>query len=242
MIKIISKNIGIISITALLLSYFDMFYYYNQFGLNITPYIEPTEIIFSFSWLYSVFIQFLLVTATVTIFKWLAQFDEKREPIAKALDEKVLRKQVYVAVSVIFTNIILGAPTLWYFLYTSKSIDITDADLLLYTFFVLSLFILAWYSISIIRAARTKTQGVQFGNVSWNASWNLVMIGLLIFSFLIIRNTLRANNILFGHARNSVTAITDKTIYKTTDSTLYIGSTQKYIFLFNIKSKGTVVI
>ena len=255
------KSISVIYFALILLGYINLYSYYWFFDIEIYNYISATEIALSFT---SILFTILLVSSGriivmlyhITTDKEVNRFDEikydrkKLKSVFKILFNKKIRPKFKLKTKIILvigllcnTNIVLlGVSLFWlYKLFYGYYYDVQE--LLKINEFVLFISLLYMYIIIMDSAFKRIEKFVFYvtGKKNWKLSYSILNF-LIIIVFTLFFNTIKYKKVITGNPLYGLEIEMQKGILKTDTNLVYIGSTNEYIFLRNLKEEKNVIL
>ena len=238
MFQKVKENISIITILIIIVGYYDMYTYYQKFGINIYNYLEPTEIIFAFSSIFQASIK-ILTTILIGVVFTIVTIREKKmsaTEMSSQLIRNELKQQLkngWLLVGVLV--LVLGCVIVLNLLFKT-SLTITEEDLvILYSFicvdsFMLTKILILNKKIKMINGAGITDEKIERVEKS---HYNVVccFIFLVVITFFNHRNSIKYGNVLSGNPKYSV-QISPTPIDFSLNSQ-YVGSTKSYVFFYD---------
>jgi len=245
--KKIVESWPIISIAILMISFLNYAFYYSQFGIPIHNYIDLSEIIFSLL----TFVSSLFAICSFVLFIMIMpgnkadRNDDRQSPPEMFLRYRVSKYGFIRFFFAFFTEkifYILGFIGLSV-LIIYHSLTITDDELLVSTVW------LDWYYafLTILLSSLItllSIRGSSISNISGRQSYIFLFAAVVCGSiFLVDRNRRAAQLIKQGKVKYTIIAKSNHgDIYRSNDTTLFIGSTRNYVFLYNPQKETAIVI
>jgi hypothetical protein len=203
----------LVSVILILAGFFNLYNYYNFFGVDITNYVEIGEIVFSFS---AIFNDILLLGVAFLIVVVITAIRESRRKPSTTAPTKVER----IVVAIIRLLLLLGA-TIVFGLAVTKDGRLSGIELIILFFFGTSFIFLllldtSWFGVTGI------------GRHIITGCFVLVIPML----FVITRNFLRYQSIVNGNPKYSVELLGEIDVKSDADN-VYVGSTKNYHFFYS---------
>jgi hypothetical protein len=243
----IANAIPSITILVIITGYYDLHIYYQKFGVNISSFLDPTEIIFAFS---TIFHAVITILSLSIVGAWAASITEHIQKKSNAISEKPniialisshenLRKATkigVVGILIIFIAMILTIVVFLDFLH------INDFILLIGCLSILSIY---WFTVKIfqirsnLRILKSPSFTIdQFSSVKLltkfsNYDYSFLLLVLLLY--FNVRSQIRYQNVIDGFPKYAVQL--EGTDQVKSKSEFYIGSTRNYIFMYDSLSK-----
>ena len=232
-------------ILLICIGYTEKSVFYNKFGIDIAQYLDFEEYLFIFLSLASGLIIVILLFS-IYLFGILGSLLVLIKPKTKKLKkEEKINKESFLGNKWFFTKtkkvrrilsiilfVILVAPPFLKFLFTSPQNGIMDEFSLKYMFlWACTMFILFLYQTIKMQSDSDKPR--------------MFLLYASIMTLFIFKiwdsNNKRADSILAGKFQTNVSFTIEGKLVKTNDTLGFIGQTQNYIFLRNVKTKGIVI-
>lgn len=256
-VKNAKDNIPLISVIVILLGYFNIYHYFQFFGLNIYNYLDISEIIFSFS---SIFFSALTFSVSLFAGSLIIHYSQLPRPVFtdEGVSENLKQSIEYATTDLKKTTLYT---TIFVVIFMTISIvpivislrtEIEELYLLFLWFNVCACFFLVsklYISSKRLNALRKrviskeKTQG-KFDHEEYNRINQSYMVGFATITFIILllyRNLIMYKNITEGCPKYEIEFIHQSKSIKSSNMQPYIGSTKGYIFLYNISKKETLI-
>jgi hypothetical protein len=200
------------TIILITLGYFNLYSYYSFFGIDITSYLDPSEIIFAFS---SVLIRLIYLTLIVCILYAITLVSK---------DELAARPTRIVGkIAKVFS--LLALPI--FFIAVSMLIFLKEVLVDFKGIYLLGTFILLSWMI-LYRSTITH-----FRN-------RLLTVAVLVIVYIQMSNKLKFRNIMDGQVDRMTIQLANETILTSADL-WYVGATRNYLFCYDRSNKITKV-
>lgn len=243
----IINSISTITLILILVGYYDLFVYYQKFGINISSFLDPTEILFAFSSIFQAIVTitgiFILGMFAVSIFdqKHVSENKQDEKPNIASIVYRFKKLRKITLIGILGIAIIFGSIT---FISTVllKFRHVTDFILLIDCVSIIAVY---WFTVkffqikSVLKVLESSSfkidqithKDIQIANFSNYDYAFIIIVTLLYFN---VRSEVRYQNVITGFPKYSVHFETnDETDDKKELKELYIGSTRNYIFMYD---------
>jgi len=202
----IPETISIATIGIILLGFFNIYIYYALYDLDITPYLEPSEIIFSFS---SLFVNAILLTCFGVVFIVISRF------LSVLKNPSTIGKKIFQAVLV---PLIMGILLFSFGFVFGGNENIG--------------FVLGLAEILIFMAIFVTY--LVFLDNKYSFFTKLFIYFFITITYLVIRNKTEVSEIVdYKNPRFEISMNVNDSIVKSGKSFFYIGATKNSIFFWN---------
>ncbi len=231
------ENLVVISVVLILLGYYDRYLFYQNWGIDIYPYIDVSEIIFTFSnvlaaaVLYVVPFLFMLMLSPMMTASFIKNEEKSSTVNIKERVQKRIARLMLVSgfssLAFILVTIFLGLLTIY---KTTSELNIII--FYLSVFFTLVAFCLFWDAARIVKnmKANRKVNHINFHFISLAAATCFLL-------YITTKNRIAYSNIMDGNPKNSISFSYESITIKSSNARPYIGSTKGYIFLYDTTAK-----
>jgi hypothetical protein len=220
----IGKVVPTITILLILLGYFNLYHFYNLFGIEINKFVDTTEIIFSFS---SIYLEIIASVFAVSFYSLVfiygkAGFQKIRSRFKRSTVTGAHKKRIQFLVLVLELM----------FLCVLMIINSRDEEFN-FLFITFAIGLAAFLQINILLEMRILQQP--------KVVISIVVLWFILF--MVVRNITTMPTIL--KERSNCTVVVskgDSILVQSSDTLRYVGSTRGYFFFFDVKEKAGVVI
>jgi uncharacterized membrane protein YidH (DUF202 family) len=225
-LKKIGEGLPVISLLILLAGYYNIYFYYGLFGITITPFLQTSEIIFSFSSMF----ESLLVTS-VYLFLVTLNYQGRfslfggKETVGFRFFEKLSESQFFGLFLIVFPFTIGLGILAWYGLFQK----------LFFEALVILCMILHIYFFK-VAIDNTKYED--------ESTKNLFRIGSIIFTVTIVLtiiNVHRYMQLVKGYRRTDVEVKYNSKLISSTPKFVFIGITNDYLFFLETDTGKKVI-
>ncbi len=234
MLKTFTQNIGTITIGAILLGYYDLYTYYEYFGVNIYSYVDPSEIIFSISSVFKAFVVFLSLFLWGTISSQITYSEKKDTTYTTKVEIYLIgvRKSARILLGIILFILVAFLAQLLSDALTS----VEDLDLIFLYIFTLLVYVLV-SRLSLISLI-IKKKNFDYIKKIWTFSGVDAAIVFLLTIFLFTeRSMIRHRNVVDGFPKYSNELVFESSTYPNRKSIFYVGATRSHYFYYDSLSK-----
>ncbi|SRR5260221_7726595 len=218
--KPVLEFIPAVSICVVVVGYFNLYFYYNQFGIDISTFIDASEIIFSFS---AIFFDIVLVIIVYGVTFYDAVLDKN--------PNNTNRNWILAGVVI----------TVAYVYFSRDESVFTGTQLLFYfTIGYIVIILLMQLIIQLLSKVFKKEPRTDATIAGMTFKTYFIIIGF--FLFLMVRNQTIADNLKDGIEKYEVEIVTDTYNYYSSPVFIYIGSTNKYYFFYNRYTKKVTAV
>ncbi|MEQ9377923.1 MAG: hypothetical protein RIG68_22235 [Imperialibacter sp.] len=235
----ISKSLKIAPALLIVIGYFDLHSYYNEFGITIYNYIDSFELLLRFTpFLYTLIVVFLgaIFTWLYYTFRTIADeplgFSNSKRTVG-VRNKKRVRLYFISLMTLVLTGILSVVGVVFQINNAATTYPSRVPELALSGYFIL----ISFFVLMIVVVAADGTVYEKLRN--W---FVFVFLFTMAIGYVLAKNKISANNVINGKPRYTVEfKVDEETIKSDTTTLLFIGNVRNHTFLLDRKNDQVLI-